>query len=113
MRKEMSFTAPTAQEPKCQCFRKMTCDGLPSLSIPYMSTLLRCVVRKDIQSANESQKRLEEDGSPDLQSQTDRRYLRMAFVMHFRVTTPSLVREFVHCSLSMIPLVLQCPFREP
>ena len=59
MRKEMSFTAPTAQEPKCQCFRKMTCDGFPSLSIPYMSTLLRCVVRKDIQSANESQKRLE------------------------------------------------------
>jgi hypothetical protein len=43
MRKERSFTAPAAQEPKYQCFREMACDGFSSLSMPYMSIL--CGVR--------------------------------------------------------------------
>ena len=37
----------------------------------------------------------------------------MAFVMLFRLTSPSLVPALVQCSLAIIPLVLQCPFRIP
>jgi len=97
MRNETSFTAPAAQRTKRSVLPHtreiMACDGFPHLSC---HTCRYCVVRKDIKSA---------DISETIRSQSQR-YLRMAFVMVFRLTTPSPVLAFVHSSLSMIPLVL-------
>jgi hypothetical protein len=72
MRKERSFTAPAAQEPKGQAVlptpEKWHVDGFPSLSMPYMSILS---VGKDIKVSEHLRNDWEKKRIARSQSQTD------------------------------------------